>query len=193
MALRYVAPSEIVNWPTTLGGQGQNLQPADAIRKLLRITDPVSTGLGSPQTVHYVMLPGQPAILSGDHIAVEPEVFGRTEAVVVSEVTGMQLFSSYGGTFKATFNEAHDLNAICTTAPYPNWIGSQRSMLVILRAGAAISPVIRQRIAEQLQRQNRAVTVWGVVQQLSPGMAGPYTLNLSPLNATPLGVVTYPI
>ena len=183
LALRIVTPAEAVNWPTTLGGQGQNLVPALVERKRLRLTYPVSTGLGSPGVALYALEAGQPALLNGDSLCVEPEVFGRTESVVVSGVTDTQ--------FTATFQQAHESGSLCTTAPFPLWVGTQRTLMVVLASAAAIDPPTRRRIHEQLQRQARGVTVWSVVQSTGSGTAGPFTFDYSPMDTTPIGTVTY--
>ncbi len=58
-------------------------------------------------------------------------------------------------------------------------------------AYAAIDPQVRRRTSEQLQRQARGVSVWSVVQKTADGEAGPLTLDSSPMDATPIGLVTY--
>ncbi len=183
VALRYVTPAENAWWPTTLGDRHMSLPVAGVERKRLRVTQPVSAGLGAPQAVSYEMVDGQPDLLSGDRLLVETEVLGRSESVVVSGVTDTH--------FTATFEDAHEPDCLCTTAPYPMSVGLQRSLLVVLSLIPAVDSPTRTKVNEQLQRQARGVTTWAVVQQATDTTTGPFTIEYSPRDATPLGEITF--
>lgn len=194
IAYRTILPGERVKWPANLGDQPMNLKRPDIPRKLIRITDPITIGLGSPQLVGFsaVSPPAtadDPVLRKGDVLVVEPEVLGRTETVTVTGV----FQDDFGGmTFRATFNQAHETNAWASTAPYPLWISTQRTCLVVLSASAAVDPEKRRQTNDLLARILRGVSTWSIVAQTAPNQAGPFVLNQSPMNATPFGTVTFP-
>lgn len=193
IAYRTIKPSERVKWPANLGDQPMNLKAPSIQRKLIRITDAISIGLGSPQLVGFTAVSPKataddPILRKGDEIVVEPEVLGRAEKITVAGV----FQDDFGGmTFRATFNNPHDANAWATTAPFPMWTSTQRSCLVVLREPDAYDPEIRRMTNELLHRILSGVSTWSIVGESAANQAGPFILNQSPMNATPFGVVTF--
>jgi hypothetical protein len=183
---RTTKPAEIDAWPAGgAGAQPMNLQLPAVERKRIVITQPITLKLGSPQFVTYQLAdPTQPALLVDDELVVQPENVARAERVTVTAVTPTN--------FQATFNGVHDSGCSATTMPWPAWTSSQRVDLVILTAAAALDPETRRKTNDLLERILRGVSTWGLVQQTGPNTAGPFTLDLSPLDATPLGTITFP-
>lgn len=185
---RTTKPAEIDTWPASAGAQPMNLQLPSVERKRLSITQPISIGLGSPQSVRYQLADAaQPALLAGDELVVEPENPARAEPVTV-----LSLSAGPPATFRATFNGPHDTGCLGTTMPWPAWASSQRFDLVILTAAAALDPETRRKLNDLLQRLLRGVSTWGIVQETGPGFAGPFVIGVSPIGATPFGIVTFP-
>lgn len=184
---RTTKPNEIVTWPLNGGDQPMNLQLPALERKRLSITQPITVGLGAPQAVTYQMADaGQPALLAGDVLLVQPENLARAERVTVASV------SALGGTFTATFHGVHDTGSLATTAPMPIWVSSQRLDLIVLTAAAALDLETRRKANDLLQRLLRGVSTWALVGETSPGMTGPFILGVSPIGPTTLGTVTFP-
>lgn len=182
---RTTKPAEIDIWPANLGDQPQNLQLATVPRKRLSITQPISIHLGVPQSVSYALADtAEPAVLVGDSIVVEPEILNLTETVRVTAVTPTH--------FTATFNQVHNSGCSANTAGFPMWVSNQRDDLIIVSAAAGIDPETRRKINDLLERILRAVSTWAILQVTSPGFAGPFKLDVSPMNATPFALVSFP-
>lgn len=190
-------PDEVVRWPTNLGDSPQNLQEATVERKLIRIVDTISIGLGAPQTVTYEgVLPEtltEHSLDVGDTLLVEPEILGRAEVVTVTAI-GM---ADEAFTFTATFDEAHEPSCLATTAPMPVWTSSQCEILVVVTQAAVVTIETRRQIHELLERILTAVTTWGIAQESAEGSgtAGPFTTDdpvLGLTDANPLGEATVP-
>ncbi len=179
VAYRVTSPGEILAWPTSLGDQPMNLQIPSVPRKLVRITSTVSIGLGAPQSVTYATVdPVSGTLAVGDHVVVDPEISGITETVTVAAATST--------TFTATFNNAHTGGFLGSTSPYPLWVSNQRDSLIIITALTALDPETRRKVNELMQRMARGISTWSIVQQTSTNGAGPFVLDTSPLDATPL-------
>lgn len=182
---RTTKPSERATWPAALGDQPQNLVLHTVERKRLTITQPISVGLGSPQTVTYALADaGEPALLVGDKLLVEPTDLVRAEVVAVTAVTPT--------TFTATFHAPHNMGSTGTTMPFPAWVSTQRSDLVIVSPAAAIDPETRRKIGDLLERMLRGVSTWQIAAQTGPGTAGPFLIGVSPIGATTFGLTTFP-
>ena len=184
VGLRACPPAEILNTPTTLGDQPANLQLPTVRRCLYRLTTAISTGLGAPQSVAFTAVDPPGAVpLVGDVIVIEPEIDGITERVTVTAVAG--------STLTATFTNPHTAAALATSAPYPYWTGTQRASLIFVTDAAAIDPETRRKLNELLERMMRAPSTWAIVQGTGAS-AGPFTLDASPLDATPFDALTIP-
>lgn len=182
-------PSESVDWPTNLGDQPMNLQRPDVPLKLVRLLDPVVT-LGTELTIQYELASG-PALLTraqelaaGDVLVVSPETLGMEERVTV-----IAAGQSEGPNFlRAIFTKAHDAGCLGTTQPFPMWTTTRRTILIVLKAAAAIDPEKRRKVHELMARIARGVTQWSIVQETFVGPIstfGPFVLDQSPLDATP--------
>ena len=192
--------NEIGMFPANMGDQPQSLQLPGIERKLIKILPPVSINLGTPQWVAYQPVDPLPhgslhTLRIGDAVVAQPETLGITETVVVTDLStdatvGSPTFGS--PTFQATFNGVHDPNVDGAVMPYGVWMSTQRSIIVVVRALAAIDPETRRQVHEQLVRTMPTVSTWSIVQQTGFMQAGPFILDLSPLSATPFGVVSVP-
>lgn len=188
---RTTKPSEIATWPVALGDQPMLLATPAVPFKLYQLAQPISFGLGSPQFVSYGTLRDalvQPPLRVGDTLVVNPEDIGRAETVTV---TGLM-----SGKFQATFTNPHNPGSTLSTSPWPAWASTQRVDLVVTSATAAVDPTKRKQIGELLERILRGVSVWqvGAVTGGGPfgGTAGPFKVGVSPIGATPLGLIAFP-
>jgi hypothetical protein len=202
VAYRTTKPTERAVWPPMLGAVSQNFALPTVARKLVQVVPAISIQLGSAQTVAYqpvVPVPDPtdpnalPVLTVGDALIVEPELPMRAERVVV---TGLGTQAGPGGTvvptFTATFLNAHESECWASTMPFPLWTSTQRASLVLLTSAAALDMETRRQTHELMDQLARGVSTWALVQQTGPSQAGPFLLTKSPLNATPLGVVTVP-
>jgi hypothetical protein len=192
LAYRTTTAGEGVSTPTNSTDQPLNFQLATVAPKLVTLASDISVGLGAPQTVGYakVALPLHPGlspsanyIQAGDKLVVEAGRFSLEEVVTVT--------ASTSSTFTATFNNAHQAGAYCTTQPWPAWSSTQRHALIVLTASAAVDPVKRQAIHDIMGRIARGVSTWAIVASTGTGTAGPFVIGSSPIGATPLGTISY--
>ncbi len=184
VGLRACPPAEIVNTPVTLGSQPANLQLPTVRRCLYRLTTAISIGIGTPQSVAFTAVDPPGAVpLVGDALVIEPEIDGIAERVSVTAVAS--------GSLTATFNNPHTAACLATSAPFPYWTGTQRASLIFVDDMAAIDPETRRKVHELMERITRATSTWAVVQGTGAS-AGPYTLDVSPLDATPFTALTIP-
>jgi hypothetical protein len=193
IAYRTTAPAERAVWPPALGSAPQNLVDPATARKLLHLSPAISIALGAPQTVPYVPvdpLPGagtRHTLALGDHVVVEPELLARAEVVTVST---LGTDAAGAPTFTAVFHQAHEPGCWATTNSFPMWTSTQRFSLVVVEALAALDPEVRRQVHELMDRIARGVSTWAIVQATGPTQAGPFRLDMSPLNATPFGTLT---
>lgn len=190
---RTIEPGERVLWPQAIGTGPMNLRAAEQPRVIVRLSSAISIGLGATQRVSYTPvtpLPqGAPVLVGGEVLVVEPGIPARAERVVVSAAG-----EDDGGTpwIEATFNAAHETAAVATTQPFPLWVSSQRTALVVVTAAVASSAVLVAQIHRILRSLARTVDTWAIVAATGPHSAGPFQINLSPLGITPIGLVTFP-
>lgn len=197
LGLHVASGAEVVAWPEDLGDQPQLLLEASAPRKLVRLVDSISAGLGGSITVRYTaidpsLVTGETHTLAvGDRLVVEPEILHRAEVVTVTAIGT----SSGSPTFSAVFTEAHEPNAWATQMPFPAWTSTQRHLLVSLPADAAADPETRQKVNEKLRKTVTGVTTWSVCGEVNTGTIGPWSIGrpqLGLLGQNPLGVISVP-
>lgn len=182
--------ADAVRWPASLGAQPQNLQRPSSPRKLIRITQPISAGLGATQPVTYEVVdtPAAPTsgeqsdLVVGDTLAVEPEVLGITETVTV-ELVGP-------GFFYATFDNPHTEGCLATTACFPQWISTKRHNLVVVTPAAAVDPETRRAIDDAMRRMVRASSTWDIVQSADGLHTEDFIIGESPIGAKTLVDIT---
>ncbi len=161
-----VPQADAVRSPPNLGDQPMNLQRADVVRKIIRITQPISIGLGADQTVTFELLdvPLDPSSKSsalpvdGDVFVIEPDIIGIGERVEIKSVDVASM------TITALFNNAHTNGCLGFTHPYPAWVSSKRHNLVITTPAVAQNPAMRRRIDQQMRAMLRASSTWAIVQ-----------------------------
>jgi hypothetical protein len=190
---RTTKPSEIQTWPLAGGDQPMLLAQPGVPNKLYALLQPVSFNLGTPQPVLITIPPlvsPQPDLVAGDKLIVDPGNFARAEVVTVESV------DSTNTSFVGTFNNPHDPGAVLSTAAWPAWVSTQRENLIVVSASAAVDPVKRQQIGALLERILRGVSTWQIAAVTSGsslgGTAGPFKIGVSPLGATPLGMISFP-
>ncbi len=190
IAYRPTPLADADRWPAALGDQPQNLQLPSVARKLIRITQPITVGLGAPQAVTYELVStpqspdqeGDADLIAGDSVVVEPEIFGITETVVVAAVTG--------ATFTATFDKPHTTDCLGSTAPYPKWVTTKRHNLVIVTPAAAIDAQIRRSIDTAMRRMVRASSTWDIVDSADGLVTGSFVIGTSLIGSHTITSVT---
>jgi len=180
--------SEAFTYPTTwtaAGTKKANPTRTSAPPKLVTLTGPV-TATGIAFTVGYTNLDPTAAevqLVAGDVVMAQPENTGLSERVIITSAAG----TGTARTLTATFTNAHDSGAILTTQSWPYWWSTKRRSLIAVSAAASVDPEKRRRVDEFMARVARGVSQWAIVDATShPGDLGPYSINLSPLGATPL-------
>jgi len=195
VGLHVQGTSEVSIWPSALGDDPQVLLVPDVPRKLVTLATAISTDLGSPQQVRYTPVDPAPEIghslLVGDRLVVEPENLGRAEVVTVTSLAigDPELY------FTATFQQAHEPSALAAQMPFPAWGSSQRHLLVVLSATAAVDAEKRRRTHELLARTVTGVTTWSICPASGASQCGPWTFDdplLSRLDCNPMATVTVP-
>lgn len=198
IAYRPTPATEAVQWPSALGDEPQNLQLPTIPRKLIRLTAPISTGLGAPQYVRYERFVEDAAapfheLLVGDIIVIDAGDLDQAEVVTVTALDFDEpVFEGpVYPTFQATFNNPHPEGAIGTTAPWPIWVSTKRFNLIVLTGPAAEDPDTRRRVNEQLRKQLRGVSTWTIAGETSPGSmtVGPFTVAGGKLSVTTIGTI----
>jgi len=200
IAYRPTPASEATQWPVSLGDQPQNLQLPSVPRRLVRLLDPITIGLGSPQFVRYERVvpdtsdsPPLHVLLVGDTLVFDAGNLDMAETLTVTELGSVQLVP--GGptyaTLEATFNNPHATGAVATTAPWPVWVSSKRNNLVVLTGPAAEDAETRRKTDEQLARQLRGVSTWYIAGESSPGSmtTGPFQVGIGKLGITTIGLI----
>lgn len=179
--------AEAVQWPAALGDQPQSLQLPTVARKLIRLTAPISVGLGAPQFVawEFVDPDNQTPLLIGDELVVD-----TGNLTVAEKVTILDLDLNF---IYATFNNPHPIGAICTTAPFPIWTSTKRLNLIVLTGPAAADADTRRRVDEQLRRQLRGPSTWAIAGESSPGSStvGPFTVAGGMIGVTTIGLIAF--
>ncbi len=218
IALRATASAERLNWPTSLGDQPMNLRAPDEFPKPFRILECVSItgitqridyeitnapisikvtrnvgprGAASQEQATVVSIVSTPGALLqvGDFAVIGADNTGTAEVV---EVTAVSPAGADPHWFEAIFTNAHDPNALCRTGPFPLWTSNQRSLLVVMTPEAAVDPEKRRKVHELMNRAAHATTSWDIAASSDGVTTGPFTLDLSPLDATTFDVVTFP-
>lgn len=173
-AYRPTPVAEATRGPAALGDQPMNLQRADVARKIIRITQPISIGLGAPQSVTYELFdaPQSATALSaqlpvaGDRFVVEPNIYGIGETVDIASVSVVLGIPK----ITATFDNPHTNGCLAFTHSYPSWVSTKRHNLVITTPAVAQDPVMRRRIDRAMKRMTRGSSTWAIVQS-SDGIA----------------------
>lgn len=184
--------AEVVRTPATLGAAPQNLQPTNVARKIVRITVPISIGLGAPQTVAYDLIDTPSGsvdaptvqLVVGDKLVVESNISGIDETVTVTAVLTSPT------RLTATFTKPHTVDCLAFTHPYPRWISSKRHSLVIVTAAAAIDPTKRRLVDLEMKRMVRASSTWDIVQSADGIVTGAFTVGSTAIGMQSIGSVS---
>lgn len=199
VAYRPTPKAEAVVYPSALGDQPQNLQRASIPRKLIRLTEPVTTGLGAPQYVRYERFVADPnpsaplhSLSVGDTVVLDP---GNLDLVERATVTALDFDEPTEGTvfavFQATLTKPHVTGTVGTTAPWPFWASTKRHNLIVLSPSAALDPEKRRRVHAVLGKVLRGVSTWNLAGEASAGSAttGPFTVGGGMLGVTTIGSI----
>ncbi len=194
--LRSQPDGEVDIWPANLGDSPQLLAEATIPRKLVRIVQSISAGLGSPQAVLYEPIDptaedGEHTLFKYDQIVIEPENLGQAETVEITDL------GTSGGvaTFTATFNKSHDDQCLGASMPFPAWGSSQRHIFVVLKQAAAIDAEVRRKVHVLMARFVTGVTTWSICPESETLFAGPWTLGdpiLGALGMNPMATIPVP-
>lgn len=192
--------TEVSIWPAALGDDPQLLALPDIPRKLVRLPNAISTGLGSPQIVAYIPLDPAPidtdehTLTPGDAIVVGVDHLGLAETVTVLSI-GQSGEGEGSLWFRATLNNAHDPDSIAAAMPFPAWGSAQRHIFVVLSEAAALDPEKRRLTHQLMARTVTGVTTWSVCPASGVAQAGPLTLDdtvLGRLDINPMATITVP-
>lgn len=154
--------ADVVRWPDNLGDQPMNLQDPNVVRKIIRITDPISLMSPTVSTVRYEIVEAYTlgasyaGITVGDKLVVEPDILGISETVTVLEVFD-------DGRLSVAATKPHSAGALAMTNPYPEWQSTKRRSMVVLTTAAAADPAKRAKVHQVMQRAARASSEWCVV------------------------------
>lgn len=185
VSLRGVPSAEVLASTTST----QNFSRPELPGKYIRLTSPVSiTGIGYEVAYTTADSSAVPvSIVKGDMLTMSPENIGLKEVVTVS--------SARAGFFTSTFGRAHDINSFATTDNYVDWMSTQRMLYVVVDDYAARSAELCRRVNDFMGRACSGVTEWHIIEPTAPSAVtlGPFTLNISPLGAVPIGSLSlYP-
>lgn len=182
--LRAIQPSEIHASPTNPEDVGAFTDPSKPAR-FFRLLDPIVT-TGSSYTFAYEVLGVDAAdrLQVDDVFCAQPENPGLAERIVIEAVDS----TSDPPTATATFLNAHDEGAALVSYA-PVWSSNQRTILIAIDEDALTIEVFRKTF-DLANRIERGVTFPFVVATADHLTAGPYTVGISALNVTPVGVVT---
>lgn len=176
--------------PPQCGDQPMNFLPDGRLPKLVRLLDPITMGLGSPQWVRYdvVELPTIPdqenpalptqTLLVGETLVVDP---GHNVANERIQVFGLRELVPGTKELWTILNQPHAANALASNFNYPYWLSTKRYNLCVLASGAAADPEIRRKVHNMLNILTRGVSTWAIVQEdpLNPGNTGVFLADTS--------------
>lgn len=204
VAYRPTPKGEALIFPAAPGDQPQNLQLASVPRKLIKLTESVTIGLGVPQHVRYerfasneVFTPNNAdfhALKIGDEVVIDPGNMDVAEVVEVQELS--YEFDDFEAgpfypTMKVTLNNAHAAGAPGTTAPWPFWRSSKRHNLVVLSSSAAADAESRRKADLVLGKVLRGVSTWDLAGESAPGSGktGPFKVGVGQIGVTTIGTI----
>jgi hypothetical protein len=145
------------------------------------VTTSAVTSLGA-FTVSIAMQGGTGKRLSvGEKIVVDVTRNGLTEVVTVTDATD--------ATLTATFANAHDAGAICTTQQWPAWVSPHRNYLIMVTDTSVLSnAAILRQINNFMDYTSRGSSTWVVVPDVS-GESPAYTIETSRTGQHTIGLV----
>jgi hypothetical protein len=163
--LRPTPIAEAVDHPTSIDGAPLNLARPDVPRKTIRITTPISVGLGAPQWVPYTLISGPrdsldtstADLVAGDALVIEPELRDLAEKVTVLDI------ATGPARFQATFSNPHSIDCLGCTHPWARWVSTKRHFLVVLTTAAASHAPTRTKVDREMRRMARACSTWDIV------------------------------
>lgn len=193
--VRNPANSEVDLWPSDLNDNPMLLADATISRKIVRLKQSISTGLGSPQSVVYE--PVFPTAVSGhtlavgDKLIIGPENLGLAERVTVEsvDINDPELL------FTATFANAHDDEILGVQMPFPAWGSSQRHVFVGVTNDVTLDAEMLRRIHVLMARHVTTCTTWSVCGSSDGEHLGPWTLDdsvLGRLDFNPMATLSLP-
>lgn len=197
--------AEAVIHPAALGDQPQNLQTPSVARRVITLTEAVTTGLGAPQYVRYQRLVRRPEtevpahadfheLRVGDVLVIDPGDLSLAERATV---TGLSYeFDDFEtGPFYPTveldLSNPHATGTVGTTAPWPYWRSTKRHNLVVLSPTAALDAEKRRKTNTILGKVLRGVSTWNLAGESSAGSftTGPFTVSGGMLGVTTIGLI----
>jgi len=188
--LRFLEPTEVTLWPfTPWNGPGVfSREDVSILPKFFKLKEAISPGI---RTVHYEPIQeNDPLTLKvGEYVSVQVENLDYAEKVLVTE-TGSD---ENGLTFSGIFLLPHGNGASVLTGTIPIWMSSQRRSYIVIDADSATDVAKYLEAAEAMNKVQRSVTQWGIVQPTTPGATtiGPFTLNITPLGTSTIGTLNF--
>jgi len=202
----YVNPiNTALNFPVTCGAWPQNLQRADAPRKIVKLTSPVDF-IGTAKTVSYTTLPTPlyplgaqaEAIVAGDVVVFDTGSSGQidrvnvTGATVIPSFQGVSPNGTISGTLTANFTRPHESGSMGYVGDFPLWLSPRRHMVVFVSAAAAADPERKRKVHDLMSRMVKATTTWAITASMpgSPNVSTQWQLGVPGLGYTTLTQLT---
>lgn len=188
-------PEAAVTRPTDadLGEGGANLQVKHTTPiKLGRINESFALAAGVTLTFEHVGGDITGALAPGSFIVVAPGKVGIQEFVQLDLSGPVTVNADGSGTFKIgsrPYPKAHGAGAYFTTGRYHYLVSTRREAIIVVSAAAARNRAKRDLVHEVMSRNTRGVDLWSIVEEVSPGIIGPFRVGVSPLGSTPLGEI----
>ena len=200
VGLHVQSTAEVSIWPSSLGDSPMLLAVPEMPRKVVRLPNAVSAGLGAPQYIAYIPVdpaptdPDEHTLLVGDQIVVGVDNLGLAETV---EITDVEQSGEGEGSllFEATLSKAKDPGTIGAAMPMPAWGSSQRHLIVVLSETAALDAEARRKTHVLLGKMVTGMTTWSICPASAAAQAGPLTLDhttLGRLDCNPMDTVSVP-
>lgn len=188
LVYRTVPTGELVTSPPTMPGNGNFVAPMSTRGKLSRVTGSIAT-LATTISIAFTHVAGGLAMDPGALIVLDPDKEGLREAATVSATSPPAIDAQGDGTATIirTDPKSHDPGALFTTAPFPFWVSTKRTALIVLSDAAARDPEKRRIVDEVMRKNARAISRWAIVD--SAGATGTFKVGTTGLGLTTIGSI----
>jgi hypothetical protein len=200
-------PDDVVTFPANFMDSPMLFRPPTHERKNIRLIDAVMYS-GTSVVVRYAPLDDDAeyaldpsaddpnieipilSLLEGEEIVVDCGDLSRCERVTIEAVG----FSVSGGeqwrTFTATFTSVHNWNSVCTAYHFPLWETTAQVIAIVVKPSVLLSGKMVKDINRFLRTALRHDTTWEIVEETTPGQAGPFKVAEGKIGITPIGTIT---
>jgi len=185
---RTVPTGELVTSPPTMPGNGNFTAPLSTRGKLSRVTGSIPL-LSTPLDLTFTHVSGALTLEPGAALVIDPDKEGLREAATISTTVPPVVDSLGNGSVRIDRPnpKGHDVGALFTTAPFPFWVSTKRTAVIVLSDAAARDPEKRRLVDEVMRKNARGVSTWGIVD--SAGATGPFKVGTTGLGLTTIGSI----